>query len=45
MPFTVDADGDQVTLVECTQDLYWASGLPLRITESTKPGFYPGRPI
>ena len=30
-------------LVECTQDLYWASGLPPRFTESTKPDFYPGK--
>ena len=30
-------------LVECTQDLYWASGLPPRFTESTKPEFYPGK--
>ena len=30
-------------LVECTQDLYWASGLPPRFTESTKPNFYPGK--
>ena len=29
--------------VECTQDLYWASGLPPRFTESTKPEFYPGK--
>ena len=30
-------------LVECTQDLYWASGLPPRFIESTKPDFYPGK--
>ena len=30
-------------LVECTQDLYWASGLPPRYTETTKPEYYPGK--
>ena len=30
-------------LVECTQDLYWASGFPPRFTESTKPDLYPGK--
>ena len=29
-------------LVECTQDMYWASGLPPRYTLSTKPEHYPG---
>ena len=28
-------------LVECTQDLFWASGLALRLTATTKPSFYP----
>ena len=29
-------------LVECTQDMYWASGLPPRYTLATKPEYYPG---
>ena len=29
-------------LVECTQDLFWASGLAPRLTATTKPSFYPG---
>ena len=29
-------------LVECTQDLFWASGLASRLTATTKPSFYPG---
>ena len=29
-------------LVECTQDLFWASGLAPRLTSTTKPSFYPG---
>ena len=30
-------------LVESTQDLFWASGLPPQVTSSTKPEYYPGR--
>ena len=29
-------------LVECTQDIFWASGLAPRLTATTKPSFYTG---
>ena len=36
-------DSVGMRLVESTQDLYWASGLPPRFTTTTKPRYYPGR--
>ena len=30
------------SIVESTQDLFWASGLPPRYSSSTKPVYFPG---
>ena len=36
----IDSSGKYI--VECTQYIIWASGLPPRYTDTTKPSYYPG---